>query len=171
MTVNFLFMDESFHPKTRVSSLTGILIPVDHYPELRDGFYKLLAPLIRPSPEVIKLAPELHGHEFLPQETDATKLQILDGVASLVLSHNLRIYRVGYFITPEIERAFKADAKMTGLCFQSMLFMMQPVLEQERLIPVMDGLDGSTARCFSPSLKRVDEMRAIGLEASLSLKF
>src|SRR5437764_11400958 len=112
MNANFLFMDESFHSTTRISSLTGVLVPVDRYPDLRDDFYRLLAPLMRPSEGVIKRAPELHGYEFLPQESDETKLRILEGIVSLVLSHHLRIYRVGYFITPAIERSFSTDPKM-----------------------------------------------------------
>jgi hypothetical protein len=171
MDVNFLFMDDSFHPATRISSLTGVLVPVDRYPDLRDDFYKLLAPLIQPSKGIIRRAPELHGYEFLPQESDETKLRILEGIASLVHSHHLRIYRVGYFITPTIEKCFSSDNRLLGLCFRSLLSMMQPVLANERLIPIMDGLDRKTVGHFSPSLKSLDEMRAVGLEPSLSLKF
>ena len=66
------------------------------------------------------------------------------------------VLRGGYFITPAIEKTFSSDNRLLGLCFQSMLSMMQPVLANERLIPIMDGCDRKTVGHFSPSLKSLD---------------
>jgi hypothetical protein len=171
MQTNFLFMDDSFHSETRISSLTGVIVPMDRYSLVRDGFYALLGPIIRPSNGVIRRAPELHGCDFLRDESDETKLDVLRGIVSLTLQQGLRVYRAGYFITPEIERTFPTDKRMLGTCFHSLLSMMHTVLGEESLIPVMDGLDKKNLHYFSAAVKWLDEMRTVGMERHLSLKF
>ncbi len=95
MSVNFLFMDESCsepidNKNTVISSLTGVLVPINRYAEIRTKFYDLLEWSIKPEPNTINLGiPELHGSELLPGEGDEKKLEMLEGVVNLVVSNNL----------------------------------------------------------------------------------
>jgi diaminopimelate epimerase len=65
VNVNFLFMDESCsesvdNKKTVISSLTGVLVPIHKYAELRTKFYDLLEWSIKPEPNTINMGlPEL----------------------------------------------------------------------------------------------------------------
>jgi len=79
MDVNLLFMDESCsdvidNKNTVISSLTGIMVPIHRYAELRSKFYELLEWSIMPAPNTINLqVPELHGRDLLPDKDDEKK--------------------------------------------------------------------------------------------------
>ncbi|HET8562504.1 MAG TPA: hypothetical protein VFM35_01400 [Candidatus Binatia bacterium] len=171
MSLNFLFMDDSYTPVTRVSSLTGVVVPVERYPVLRSGFYDRLIRFIKPAEGLIGEAPELHGTDLLRGEDDQTKLTILTKIATLITEHQLRIYRIGYFINAVTGKLFPNDSRLQGICWHSLLSMMEPLLREEMIIPVMDGLAPQTTRLFSPVIKRLDEWRAAGLDHSVSLRY
>lgn len=167
MNVNFLFMDESFSETMRVSSLTGIVVPVEHYPRVRTEFYRLLPWAIEPAPNTIASAPELHGSDFLRSETDERKLEVFGGVVDLALAHALRVYRIGYFITDAIEQSLLHDRRLIGTCWFSLRSMMEPLLEREAVIPVMDGFNQNLVDQFSAPVKFTDEISSIDKETWL----
>ena len=164
-------MDDSYCEITQVSSLTGVLVPVDQYPMLRSGFYNILRFAIQPSESLIATAPELHGNDFLRDECDETKLAVLRDIAALMAKHHVRIYRIGYFITEVIEQLFTRDKKLVGLCWVSLLSMMEPLLKDEMVIPVMDGFDPDTIHYFSSVVKELDELRSADFDKSLSIQY
>lgn len=72
-------MDESCskpidNNKTVISSLTGVLVPIHRYAELRTEFYNLLEWSIKPEPNTINMdVPELHWRKLLTGEEDEKK--------------------------------------------------------------------------------------------------
>ena len=176
MNVNFLFMDESYseaidNKNTVISSLTGVLVPIHRYTEIRTKFYALLEWSIKPESNTINMSvPELHGRELLPKEDDAKKLEILEGVVELVVSNGLEIYRRGFYITKTTREYFKHDEEMLGLCWIDILHALKPKIENEMLIPVMDGLDKKKVLKFSQIVKSLDVMRAAGHEENLGIR-
>jgi hypothetical protein len=169
-------MDESCsepidNQNTVISSLTGVLVPTHNYAELRTKFYVLLDWSIKPEPNVINMAvPELHGSKLLPGEDDEKKLNILERVVDLVLGNHLEIYRVGYYITKTIRKTFKGDEALLGMLWLEILNSLRPKIENEMIIPVMDGFDRNMVRKFSQLIKGMDVIRAAGHEQSISLK-
>lgn len=176
MDVNLLFMDESCsdaidNKKTVISSLTGIMVPIYKYAELRAKFYDLLEWAIKPEPNTLNLhVPELHGRDLLPDEDDDKKLNILEGVVDLVVKNQLEIYRGGYYITDTIRKHFKGDEEMLGVLWMGILNTLKPKIEKEMIIPVMDGFDNNMVRKFSQLVKSMDVMRAAGHGQSISIK-
>jgi hypothetical protein len=49
--------------------------------------------------------------------------------------------------------------------------MMQPLLEGEMVVPVMDGFDPNTIQDFSSVVKELDELRSVGFDKSLSVRY
>jgi hypothetical protein len=168
MKLNLLFMDECYCPNTSITSLTGLLVPAQEYAGLRIQFYDTLQWAIRPAEHVIAWPPELHASQILPGENDERRLQMLEKVVDLVVSNHLKVYRVGHFVTKNLEMLLAGDRKMIGLCWFGMVAMLQPEFENEMLVPIMDGFDPDTVRKFSHLVKNGDVYRAAGLsEASL----
>lgn len=166
MNVNFLFMDESCsHPVdtrgTYITSLTGVLVPVHEYAVLRTQFYDLMNWSTRPDDKTINLhVPELHGKELLPGEDDNRKLETLDGIVDLVINNNLQVYRTGCYVTKFLQSKFKGDENLFGHCWFGFLFQLEPLIEKEMIIPIMDGLDSKMVRIYSQMVKSIDVMRS-----------
>ena len=177
MGTNLLFMDECYSEPvdnvgTTISSITGLLLPIEEYDDLLKRFYALLRWKTNPEPNVYQFAPELHGREFLPEEDDERKFKVLEGVVDLINDSGVRIYRVGFYVTKAGRKrmAHFGDPKMIGLCWFELLYALQSVFQDDLLIPVMDGLDAEIVRKFSQPVKSLDEFRTLGLEGSLSIK-
>ncbi len=171
MNLNFLFLDECYNDEMNVSSLSGLLIPANKYIELRNKFFKNLEEAIKPQEGVINLRPpELHGSNLLRDADDKTKLKAFEGITNLIIDNKLEIYRVGYFITKTLKKVFVEDEKLLGLSWYAILTMLQPKLEQEAIIPIMDGMSAHTIYRFSGLIKTLDVCRAAGLEHDLSVR-
>jgi len=175
MKINFLFMDESISEaiddkNTTISSLTGVLVPIHKYDDIRNEFYELLEWSIKPETNTINIhTPELHGREFLPDEDDSKKIEMLEGVVNLVVSNKLEIYRGGYYITNPLREANKGDENMTSIIWFGLLRALSSKLKKEMIIPVMDGFDNNMVRKFSQLVKQLDVMRSIGHDKNLSV--
>jgi hypothetical protein len=176
MNVNFLFMDESCSEaldskNTVISSLTGLLVPLQKYPEIRTQFYNLFEWSINPESNVRNLAvPELHGKELLPDESDKRKIEMLEGVVELVVSNRLEIFRGGYYITNTLREVFKGDEEMLGTVWLGILNLLGPRIKNEMIVPVMDGFNSKTVRIFSQMVKTMDVMRATGHEKHMTVR-
>ncbi|KPV53267.1 hypothetical protein SE17_10605 [Kouleothrix aurantiaca] len=62
------------------------------------------------------------------------------------------------------------DKQLLGLCWFSMVAMLQPEFESDMLVPVMDGFNPQTVIKFSGMIKSGDVPRAAGLESNLSFR-
>jgi len=180
MKVSFLFLDECYSDATKISSLTGLLVPLEDYPRLRTQFYDRILRALFPDQEIVLPGlnlPELHASALLKdyQDADDEKRFVLFGqIVDLVIANQLEVYRVGYYKTKRIVDVFEpfSDSNLQGLCFHRLIFRLQERLANEIIIPVMDGFESSTVEKFSSFVKSLDVIRATNLwkESDLSIK-
>lgn len=170
-------MDESYNHETSppISSLTGVVIPLDEYSALRSKFYEVLRFEMEPQKDALNLnPPEFHFVDFLRHQSDEIKFDKLQSLADLVVENQLEIYRVGYYITKNVKKKFESDEQLIGLCWLGILFMLQPKLESEMIVPVMDaGFEKNMKQMikqFSGPMKTVDVLRETGREENISIK-
>ncbi|GGA31522.1 hypothetical protein [Paenibacillus physcomitrellae] len=160
--MNLFFMDECKPSQLKISSLTGILIPVGKYPKMRTEFYNMLNKFISPEIGTINMnIPELHGSNLLRDYPDDVKLDIIDEIISIVNSFQINIYRVGYFINEQTDKFFGQDKNLLGLCWGSLVNILQPVLERETIIPVMDKINSKEVSIMSGMVKSTDIIRHV----------
>ena len=166
---NFLFLDETQSDqqyKPQISALTGVLVPVHQYTTLRKGFYDAMHHYVRPKPNHFGFVPEMHGKK-LPGETLEEKLANVAAIVDLVVANRLRVYRVGYYITDYLQQEMSIDKWMLSTSFSSILHVLADVLEQELIIPVMDGFDANVVKTFSSTLLGCDLIHAAGVGCSI----
>ena len=173
-------MDDSFSEDTRISSITGVLVPFNLYAETRSKFYEIVPReegILPDGKKFINIQPpELHGSDFLtnfPDADDSLRFKTFDGIVDLINSQQLEIYRVGYYITEDVKSLFdkfSSDPKLQGLCWFSIISILESKLADEIIVPVMDGFSPSSVRAFSEIVKNMDFMRAAGWENIMSLK-
>jgi hypothetical protein len=168
----FLFIDESYSPPMpdsglKIYSLTGILVDVSKYAALRAAHLKLLEPWIRQG-EVISAPPILHGSDFLRSESDERKTRVMSDLCRLVIDHNLRVYRSGYFYDLNFQRR---GISPLAICFGNLLGYISPIAEHSIVWPVIE-LDRTSKRqemYFSTSVRWLDIARHAGLGSSISI--
>lgn len=167
---SFLFMDETFcQERTKISALTGLLVPAERYTQLRDQFYEILLPFIQPEPNVINMdPPEVHGYK-LPG-TEEQKLAVAASIVDLVINNGLQFYRVGYYTDQELGEAFKLDPQMLSISWESMCHMLEPYLAERLIQPIMDSVNKDIVRKFASTVRACDIMRAAGQGASCSIE-
>lgn len=171
MSTYFLFMDESYGDKTQISSLTGILVSVSRYAQIRSDFYKIIMPYIKSKEGGFHLGPiELHGKAFLPDASDQEKVEVYGKVIKLVAKHKLKIYRVGYYITKGLAKQFQGDSRLLNLCWFGLMAKVQDTLQKHFVIPVMDGLDMSIAKHFMATTKGAEVQDQVGLNYRPDIK-
>lgn len=169
MNTSFLFLDESYCEQTTISSVTGILVPIEKYAAIRNGFYSKMRDVLSiPSTEVARI-PDLHGCDFLREESDEVKFAAFRAIVNLIRENKIDIFRVGYYITRHIERMFRYDNRLHALSFLGILWSLSSQLEKTYIIPVMDGLDTEVAKRFSGGFRGIDQLRAMGLSGAISI--
>jgi hypothetical protein len=162
--VHFLFMDETQSDeklKPRISALTGLLVPVSQYIELRRQFYSALHHYVVPKPNHIGRVPEMHGKK-LPGATIDEKVSNVAAIVDLVIANRLRAYRVGYYITDYLQSEMTFDKWMLSVSFSGIISELEHVLATQMVIPVMDGFDPNVVRSFSQTLQSCDLLHAAG---------
>jgi hypothetical protein len=173
-------MDESYSEVTHISSIVGLLVPVNIYTETRSKFYQIVPRVEKPLPDgrmfIDIRPPELHGCEFLkdfPNGDDDLKFKTFENVVDLIVTQKIGVYRSGYYITEDIKkvaRQFGVNEKFYDLCWATLISMLEMKLAQEMIIPVMDGFQKTTVRSFSQLVKNMDLMRAAGMDKIMSIK-
>jgi hypothetical protein len=168
---SFLFMDETQSDeklKPRISALTGLVVPIRQYLELRTQFYAALHHYVVPKPGHIAMPAEMHG-KLLPGTSDEEKIANVAAIVKLVISNRLKVYRIGYYITDDLQAATPGDQWMLGTSWGSMLHVLEPVLAGQMLIPVMDGFDLNMVRSFSSTVRWCNVMHAAGSGRNVSI--
>lgn len=170
-------MDETYNHETNppISSLTGILIPLEKYPMLRSKFYEILQFEGASKETVLNInPPELHFVDFLRNYSDEVKFDVLWSLVNLVAESQIEIFRLGYYITKKIEKTFESDKRLIGVCWLGILFMLESKLESELIVPVMDaGFEKNMKQMtkqFSWPMKFVNVMREAVREEDISIK-
>ena len=103
----------------------------------------------------------MHG-KLLPGTTDQEKIANVSAIVDLVVRNRLKVYRVGYYITDDLQAVFTANRWMIGTCWGSLLHVLEPVMARQVLIPVMDGFDPNMVRSFSSTVRWCNVMHAAG---------
>ncbi len=95
---------------------------------------------------------------------------MLQEVVNLVVVNGLQVYRSGYYVTRTLRKVFAADGDMLGSCWGNILLALQPVLERQAIIPVMDTTQkAQIIRALSGTVKIMDIIREAGHADSLSI--
>ena len=140
-------MDEKYavqaHPPgLRVTSLTGVLLPQTAYREFRNRFYGLVAAAIGDPEDTISKWPheQLHAQKLLPTATsNDQRFSFLQGLVPLVNELELRIYRIGYYTTPQVLSLFKnSETGLVAMCFFGMLGVLKDDTSDSQVWPVME---------------------------------
>lgn len=141
----FLYMDEKYAEpadpqRTRVTSLTGVLVPAAAQPTFRNRYYRLIAKTIADPPNTVSAMPVVHAASIFPQfgGDDTKRFEFVQGLVEIVTSLGFKIYRVGYLRTPETVRVFGDEKHTLGLCFQGLLAVLSSELEASQIWPVME---------------------------------
>lgn len=193
-------MDDNTNCKTRITALTGVLVPASRYAELRDQLYRDLPWFLTEQPEIeiwdesggepaeiipawttksagkrsdewmaewtTVLPPELHASDLYKEHglvDDGVRLAALESVVDFVLNNDLSVYRVG--VIPPRDRCARryTDNELHRQCWLKMLLALQPVLDTQQVIPIMDGLNLGRARALSAVIRNFDIFRASGI--------
>lgn len=142
MDSNFLFMDETINSKLvfPLTSLTGMLIPMRKYESIRSGLYEIANEHIASeSASILLILPELHYNKFLEKYSDDVKYAVLEAIVELVVSLEIKIYRVSYYSTPETKKFFVHDPDLLGLCWFGIVAVTSDARKNKMLIPVLDA--------------------------------
>lgn len=154
----FLFMDESEYPPLDIAALTGILIPIEKYPEIRDEIAQLIIEIMSPPPNTVPQPIELHGSDLLPHlpknpESDLLRKKVFHRCVEIINNHKISIFRVCYTNYKEII-SYINDEKLYGLNFSAMQSVLQPAFQDRIMIPVMDGVPNIPVKPGSPNINR-----------------
>jgi hypothetical protein len=168
-------MDDSASPETHIVSLSGITVFITEYSRLRDNFYRSLAWAIQPGERVVNLyPPELHGSNLLrdcPGDVDdELRMRVLSDIVSLVVENGLDIWRVGYYTSPKMRRLFPRNEHVLGFCWSGMLAILEPVLADSYVIPVMDSCNQLTSSLISQAVRCLDVGRQTDIRHSLVVR-
>jgi hypothetical protein len=166
----FIFIDDTYDPKIRRFTLTGVVLPVEQYGAVTAAFYAILKPFIVPSEGIVNLhPPELHGVDFMRSEDDATKFNTLRQLVELVNRFRLRVVRVGCVDNEPLQEVFEGNQPaMWGHCWFRFQERFEWLIAEGLLIPIMDAVDREKVRHFSGQMRVRDVLRAAGLGGALS---
>lgn len=163
--VNFIFIDESVTEEIDIASLTGLVVPLDKFENIRTDFYKILNKVLdkiypnRSEKNRIDYPPILHARTFLQNSdenstfdfsniTDEFRLQILNQVIEIVKNYDLLVIRIGYNNYREIKEHIKDD-KLHNTNWFGLSRTLDYIYHDSVLIPVMEGIDSNIVSKFS----------------------
>jgi hypothetical protein len=197
MTTKFLFLDDSTSPKirtdgTKIVALTGLIVPAEKLVKIRQEFFQLITPLfVSHNPDrtkTIDLAvPELHGVSMLRDKnnhpeyeklySDEQRIDCFEKIASFPDKNNLAVYRVAYYSTEETKKTFVdksgnpgPDVTSLSFCWDGMLRVLKPELDDSLIIPVMDSTDANGIHKFSTPVQMINAMHAAGVGDMISIE-
>jgi hypothetical protein len=173
MTVRhcLFFMDESYGApiaglgNSPIASLTGMLVDIDRYRELRSEYYSALRSLLGKDASVLDL-PFVHGSKLLPDETDDVKLCVVRMICELVERHHIQVYRSGYIFDAPFR---KSGMPPIGVCFLNLLTFISPVTVGAFVWPVMELGRRRDVQMFSNTIRFMDLAREAGHANAITL--
>ena len=151
----FLFLDETSYEPLDLAALTGILVFPGDYAAIRDKFCGLVLHVQASPANVIEDPSELHARDLLPgDDSDQSRLLIFREIVAIVNAFGTRVFRCAYLNRNEIANQTAFGQNLYGLTFSSMLHMLQPVMANTLVVPVMDGIPDSTKAPKPPAIDR-----------------
>jgi hypothetical protein len=159
VSLAFMFLDESMDESLDLASLTGVLVPLRAYCAVRDAICRLVWEVLAPPPNTVPQPIELHARKLLPEldhlpkeEADGARLHVLRSTTKIVNEYGLRVHRVCYTNRAEIAAMLKGDPKLYALNFFGIQSGLQDLMETTMVLPVMDGVPGTTEDKKAPSI-------------------
>lgn len=158
-TAAFLFLDECSYAPLDLAALTGILVSLDQYADVRDAMCQITWDALAPAANTVPAPIELHARSLLSdladrnaEELDRARLDVLSAVVDIVNNDRLQVFRVAYLNRSEIATVMKSDPNLYSLNFLGIQFGLQAILADTLLIPVMDGIPGSRPSAKPPRI-------------------
>lgn len=152
MTTSFFFADDSYNEKHRIAALTGVIVPIDSYVDIRRALVgRLIDRFGLPEDHLMAHMPELRASRLLPEDDpfipdwvevdDDLRFGVTRDVVDVIVQHKLRVYRCGYYVPhePLFGSALGNRHAMYSLCWSSLMRWLNDVeLAHAFVIPVMD---------------------------------
>ncbi|MFA6966696.1 hypothetical protein [Bosea sp. (in: a-proteobacteria)] len=133
------YADRSLSLSHRAIALTGLLVSADGHRDLKEKYYASIAQVVGRVPNVVPAISEIHAARLLPGADDDARITFLNCIVDLILDRQLSIYRVGYFQSKKMMDTFGSERSIVGLCFFSMLQMLETALSECAIWPVMEA--------------------------------
>lgn len=153
----FLFLDECSHDALDLAALTGVLVPLDAYNDVRDAVCQITWNVLKPPANTVPSPIELHARDLLSElldrdaaELDRDRIEVFTAVARVVNDFRLRVFRVAYLNRSEIASLMNADPQLYGLTFFGIQTALQNTLAETIVLPVMDGIPGCAPNAKRP---------------------
>lgn len=170
---NLVFMDESYNADTRTFALTGTLIPLSQYDEIRHRYHQSTLDFRELGLWTINMEfMELHGSRMLhwwDNASDDQKLQMFERIVRIVEDFGLSLYRVTCPLG-RLPTALRDQTNLLVFCWAGMMELLHPLYQSDFLIPVMDRADDAKSAAMSRIVTGIDRMRSIGMEGQFSLQ-
>jgi hypothetical protein len=175
MSFEFLFLDDSYNESTKYSSLTGIFIPLEKFELIRNDFYtKILNQFIILEKSFNVHPPIIHAKELLKgtrfENNDEKKIEIFRAAKDIVNDNSIQITRVCWSKKSDVSLFNNMDDKLMKLIFPKFLELVDKHLQNNKIIPIMDGLDTRVSKIFSKFMRTLDISGRIINENSLTIK-
>jgi hypothetical protein len=176
MDIQFLFIDDSLNEDTMLSSLTGILIPLDTFEKIRDDFYnRILNQFIFLGENNFNLnPPNIHGKELLKgtvfENNDEKKIEIFRTVTEIVNENSIKVYKLAWLKDEGVKIYKNLDTKLMGIIFPYFIELIDKDIQDIKVIPIMDGLDINTSKIFSQFIKTSEILGRTTNKNNLTIK-
>ena len=162
-TIAFLYMDEKYPdtnapPEMQVTSLTGLLVASDIFPNFRDGFFKIMPGFEEGAKS---FGVEVHASDLFRNRSGEEHFEFYSGLISLINELDCKVYRRGFNFIPGHQLLRKNERNLLGLCFRSMLIAVDDFEDYAQIWPVMET-DGSKSqdRNFGGYMRWMDQATA-----------
>lgn len=134
------YADPQLPPAMRVTSLTGLLIAAENHATFRAQFYALISRVIRDPENTISPLTAIHAAEMFPEfgADDARRFEFVDGLVNIIATSGTKLFRVGYVWSPKMRDTFKTEKSVLGICFDGLLRVLAPELQDNQIWPVME---------------------------------
>jgi hypothetical protein len=159
----FLFLDEAMDEHLDLVALIGVLVDQQKYRDVRDAMCKLVWDITEPPPNTVTMPVELHGSRLLSElnelpaeELDRKRVDVFRRCVEIVNAHELSLIRNCYLNRSEISDLLRRhDPALYSLNFHGVMSLIHAHMENNLVIPVMDGIPGSSSAKKAPRINPV----------------
>ena len=139
-SVTFLYMDEKYADtqapsEAQTTSLTGLLVGAETYPELRKRLFACL-PNFHEGARASNTP--IHASDLFRDRPDKEHFAFYGELVAIVKELGCRIYKRGFNFAPSHQVLRKNQNKLLGLCFRSMLIGVTEFEDSSYIWPVME---------------------------------
>jgi hypothetical protein len=142
--------------RSRVTSLSGVLVPASIHQAFRQRFYQIVVETMRDPENTINALPEIHAANLFPQfgDDDTRRFDFVEKLVDLIVSLDIKIFRVGYVRSSQMVEMFGDEKTILGMCFYGLLGVLKAEMQASQIWPVME-IDRSTQqdRAFAGAIR------------------